>query len=90
MAIIKRYFIKLITDSCEVMTIRIKKYGRIDKHNPKTIKKRKGENRNEIQILAPTIRGRKGEYHQLLQDFYLLIFSTNTYHWETNLYQMDF
>ncbi|MDP3793227.1 MAG: ABC-ATPase UvrA, partial [Candidatus Uhrbacteria bacterium] len=25
---------------------------------------------NEILILAPVVRGRKGEYHQLLQDFY--------------------
>lgn len=38
--------------------------------DPKEIRKRKGENRNEILVLAPAIRGRKGEYHQLLQDFY--------------------
>ncbi len=28
------------------------------------------EHTNEILILAPVVRGRKGEYHQLLQDFY--------------------
>lgn len=28
------------------------------------------KNTNEILILAPVVRGRKGEYHQLLQDFY--------------------
>ncbi len=38
--------------------------------DPKEIKKRKGQNRNEILVLAPSVRGRKGEYHQLLQDFY--------------------
>jgi excinuclease ABC subunit A len=38
--------------------------------NPEEIKKRKGKNSNEILVLAPTVLGRKGEYHQLLQDFY--------------------
>ncbi|MFZ2804264.1 MAG: excinuclease ABC subunit UvrA [Patescibacteria group bacterium] len=39
--------------------------------NPEEIKKRKGKNHdNEIVILAPIVRGRKGEYHQLLQDLY--------------------
>lgn len=38
--------------------------------NPEAIKARKGQSRNEILILAPSILGRKGEYHQLLQDFY--------------------
>jgi excinuclease ABC subunit A len=39
--------------------------------NPSEIKKRKGKNHeNEIVILAPIVRGRKGEYHQLLQDLY--------------------
>jgi excinuclease ABC subunit A len=43
----------------------------IDLHSkPEAIKKRKGEARNEISILAPAVRGRKGEYYQLLQDFY--------------------
>jgi len=34
------------------------------------IKKRKGDFTNEIIIMAPVVRGRKGEYHQLLQDLY--------------------
>lgn len=38
--------------------------------NPVAIKARKGENRNEILVLAPSVLGRKGEYHQLLQDYY--------------------
>ncbi|MBD3251586.1 ABC-ATPase UvrA, partial [Candidatus Uhrbacteria bacterium] len=38
--------------------------------DPKEIKKRKGANHNEIFVMAPAIVGRKGEYHQLLQDFY--------------------
>ena len=43
----------------------------IDLHSkPEEIKKRKGETRNDITIFAPAIRGRKGEYHQMLQDFY--------------------
>ncbi|MBP7133820.1 excinuclease ABC subunit UvrA [Patescibacteria group bacterium] len=31
---------------------------------------KKDKRSNEILILAPVVRGRKGEYHQLLQDFY--------------------
>lgn len=38
--------------------------------DPAAIKGRKGENRNEILVLAPSVLGRKGEYHQLLQDYY--------------------
>ncbi len=49
--------------------------------NPEEVKKRlkkkrdpsaaaQDDDRQEIAILAPVIRGRKGEYHQLLQDFY--------------------
>ncbi|OGL73364.1 ABC-ATPase UvrA [Candidatus Uhrbacteria bacterium RIFCSPHIGHO2_12_FULL_60_25] len=38
--------------------------------NPQEIKKRKGDFTNEIVVLAPAVRGRKGEYMQLLQDFY--------------------
>ena len=38
---------------------------------PEEIKKRKKTNlKDEIVILAPVVRGRKGEYHQLLQDLY--------------------
>ena len=37
---------------------------------PEEIKKRKGKFTNEIVVMAPAVRGRKGEYHQLLQDFY--------------------
>lgn len=37
---------------------------------PEEIKKRKGDFTNEIMIMAPIVRGRKGEYHQLLQDLY--------------------
>lgn len=37
---------------------------------PEEIKKRKGQFTNEILVMAPAVRGRKGEYHQLLQDFY--------------------
>ena len=28
------------------------------------------DTRDEIKVLAPIVRGRKGEYHQLLQDLY--------------------
>jgi excinuclease ABC subunit A len=43
----------------------------IDIHSkPEEIKKRKGKFTNEIVVMAPAVRGRKGEYHQLLQDFY--------------------
>ena len=38
--------------------------------DPKAIRERKGKNVNEILVLAPAVIGRKGEYHQLLQDFY--------------------
>lgn len=38
--------------------------------NISAIKARKGVSRNEILILAPSILGRKGEYYQLLQDYY--------------------
>jgi len=39
--------------------------------NPFEIAKRKSkETSNEIVVLAPVVRGRKGEYHQLLQDLY--------------------
>ena len=39
--------------------------------DPKAIKARKSSSStNEIVILAPIIRGRKGEYHQLLQDLH--------------------
>ncbi len=37
---------------------------------PKKRKKIPGVNEGELVILAPVVRGRKGEYHQLLQDFY--------------------
>lgn len=38
---------------------------------PEEIKKRKSkESTNEITVLAPVVRGRKGEYHQLMQDLY--------------------
>ena len=38
---------------------------------PEEIKRRKtSSTTNEIVILAPVVRGRKGEYHQLLQDLY--------------------
>ncbi len=38
---------------------------------PEIIKKRKkNDGADEIIILAPVVRGRKGEYHQLLQDLY--------------------
>jgi len=38
---------------------------------PAAIKKRKkNSGADEIVILAPVVRGRKGEYHQLLQDLY--------------------
>lgn len=38
---------------------------------PEEIKKRKkAADTHEIVILAPIVRGRKGEYHQLLQDLY--------------------
>ncbi|MCI0479648.1 excinuclease ABC subunit UvrA, partial [Candidatus Uhrbacteria bacterium] len=38
---------------------------------PEEIKKRSKTNlKDEIVILAPVVRGRKGEYHQLLQDLY--------------------
>ena len=38
---------------------------------PDEIKKRKSkESTNEITVLAPVVRGRKGEYHQLMQDLY--------------------
>ncbi len=37
---------------------------------PKKKKKVPGVNEGELVILAPVVRGRKGEYHQLLQDFY--------------------
>lgn len=38
---------------------------------PEEIKKRKNkESTNEIMVLAPVVRGRKGEYMQLLQDLY--------------------
>lgn len=36
----------------------------------KAIRSRGKENRNEILVCAPAIVGRKGEYHQMLQDFY--------------------
>lgn len=36
----------------------------------KTTKKVNGVQANEIVILAPMVRGRKGEYHQLLQDLF--------------------
>ncbi len=44
----------------------------VDIHSkPEEIKTRKTKNStNEIVILAPVVRGRKGEYHQLLQDLY--------------------
>lgn len=44
----------------------------VDIHtNPAEMKTRKkGTFTNEIVVMAPAIRGRKGEYHQLLQDFY--------------------
>ncbi|MCC7357329.1 excinuclease ABC subunit UvrA [Candidatus Uhrbacteria bacterium] len=44
----------------------------IDIHSkPEEIKKRKSkESTNEIVVLAPVVRGRKGEYHQLMQDLY--------------------
>jgi excinuclease ABC subunit A len=43
----------------------------IEMHSkPEEIKKRKGDFTNEIVVMAPAVRGRKGEYHQLLQDFY--------------------
>lgn len=38
--------------------------------NLTAIKARKGESHNEILVLAPSVLGRKGEYHQLLQDYY--------------------
>jgi excinuclease ABC subunit A len=38
--------------------------------NPAEIRKRKGGHGNEIMVMAPAVRGRKGEYHQLLQDSY--------------------
>lgn len=39
--------------------------------DPEEIKTRKSKaSTNEIQIFAPVVRGRKGEYHQLLQDLY--------------------
>ncbi len=39
--------------------------------NPFEIAKRKtAESTNQIVVLAPVVRGRKGEYHQLLQDLY--------------------
>ncbi len=37
---------------------------------PKKKKKVAGVNEGELVILSPVVRGRKGEYHQLLQDFY--------------------
>lgn len=37
---------------------------------PKKKKKLAGVNEGELVILSPVVRGRKGEYHQLLQDFY--------------------
>ncbi|HWQ99319.1 MAG TPA: excinuclease ABC subunit UvrA [Candidatus Methylomirabilis sp.] len=54
----------------------------VDIHaNPEEIRKRKDRGvasskqgashaQNEIVVMAPAVRGRKGEYHQLLQDFY--------------------
>ncbi len=44
----------------------------IDSHSkPDEIKKRKSkDSTNEITVLAPVVRGRKGEYHQLMQDLY--------------------
>lgn len=43
----------------------------IDLHSkPEEIKKRKAATSGEIVVMAPAVRGRKGEYHQLLQDFY--------------------
>lgn len=44
----------------------------IEMHSiPEEIKKRKkAADTHEIIILAPIVRGRKGEYHQLLQDLY--------------------
>ena len=42
--------------------------------NPAAVAKRNGkgaaDGKDEIVILAPVVRGRKGEYHQLLQDLY--------------------
>lgn len=39
--------------------------------NPEAISGRKNkETANEIVVMAPVVRGRKGEYHQLLQDLY--------------------
>lgn len=42
--------------------------------DPKAVAKRNGKvsasGKDEIVILAPVVRGRKGEYHQLLQDLY--------------------
>lgn len=39
--------------------------------DPEGIRSRKNKaSRNEIVVMAPAVRGRKGEYYQLLQDFY--------------------
>lgn len=39
--------------------------------DPEGIRSRKNkDSRNEIVVMAPAVRGRKGEYYQLLQDFY--------------------
>jgi excinuclease ABC subunit A len=39
-------------------------------HEIASTPKKKKAHDNEIAILAPVVRGRKGEYHQLLQDLY--------------------
>ncbi|MBT5807782.1 excinuclease ABC subunit UvrA [Candidatus Uhrbacteria bacterium] len=50
----------------EMVDVVLTRVGEIDKVKTKTKKKTKGS----IKILAPIVRGRKGEYYQMLYDLY--------------------
>ena len=52
----------------EMVDTLLRRTSELHKGEKEAPKKKKST--NEITVLAPVVRGRKGEYHQLLQDFY--------------------
>ncbi len=54
----------------EMVDVALKRTVEIHSDPAAIAKRQKKEATNEIVVMAPVVRGRKGEYHQLLQDLY--------------------
>ncbi|MFA4955041.1 MAG: excinuclease ABC subunit UvrA [Patescibacteria group bacterium] len=54
----------------EMVDVALKRTSEIHSIPAEIVKRKNRDSHNEIVVLAPLVRGRKGEYHQLLQDLY--------------------